>query len=58
VTAIDALEAGEDHGLHDYRQDLPKLTPEARDLVTTQLLPQQELTHRTMSELKHELHRR
>ena len=58
VSAVDALEAGEDHGLRDYRQDLPKLGPEARDLVTTQLLPQQEKTHRTMSDLKHELHAR
>ncbi|MBL8958119.1 MAG: DUF2383 domain-containing protein [Myxococcaceae bacterium] len=56
VSAVDALEAGEDHGLADYRQDLPKLGSEARDLVTTQLLPKQEQTHRTMSELKRELH--
>jgi len=56
VTAVDALEAGEDHGLRDYRQDLPKLGPAARDLVTTQLLPQQEHTHRTLSDLKRELH--
>lgn len=56
-SAVDALEAGEDHGLRDYRDDLGKLGPEARDLVTTQLLPQQENTHRTMSELKKELRR-
>lgn len=57
VTAVDALEAGEDHGLRDYRDDLTKLGPDARDLVTMQLLPKQEQTHRTMSELKKELHR-
>ncbi len=57
VTAVDALEAGEDHGLRDYRSDLTKLGPEARELVTMQLLPQQEQTHRTMSELKKEMHR-
>ena len=57
VTAVDALEAGEDHGLRDYRDDLSKLDPESREIVTTQLLPQQENTHRTMSELKKELHR-
>lgn len=57
VAAVDALEAGEDHGLKDYREDLSKLDPESRDIVTTQLLPQQENTHRTMSELKRELHR-
>ncbi len=56
VTAVDALEAGEDHGLRDYRQDLPKLGSTAREIVTTQLLPQQEHTHRTLSELKRELH--
>ena len=56
VSAVDALEAGEDHGLRDYRQDLPKLGIDARELVTTQLLPKQEQTHRTMSDLKRELH--
>ncbi|MBK7861851.1 MAG: DUF2383 domain-containing protein [Archangiaceae bacterium] len=55
--AIDALEAGEDHGLRDYREDLSKLGPEARSIVTTQLLPQQETTHSTMSALKRELKR-
>lgn len=57
VSAVDMLEAGEDHGLRDYREDLSKLGADARDIVTTQLLPQQENTHRTMSELKRELHR-
>jgi hypothetical protein len=56
-TAVDALEAGEDHGLRDYRGDLTKLGPEARDLVVSQLLPQQENTHHTLSELKRELRR-
>jgi len=55
--AVDALEAGEDHGLRDYRDDIVKLDPEARDIVTTQLLPKQEQTHRTLSELKKELRR-
>ena len=56
-TAVDALEAGEDHGLRDYREDLVKLDPAARDIVTTTLLPKQEQTHRTLSELKKELRR-
>jgi hypothetical protein len=54
-SAIAALEQGEDHGLRDYREDLPKLDDQARDLVTTRLLPEQEHTHQVMSQLKREL---
>jgi hypothetical protein len=54
-TAIDALEAGEDHGLADYRSDLKKLAGDAAALVSGQLLPRQEQTHRTMSDLKKEM---
>lgn len=50
--AIAVLEQGEDHGLNDYRSDLEMLDWEAREIVTTELLPQQEETHRTMSQLK------
>jgi demethoxyubiquinone hydroxylase (CLK1/Coq7/Cat5 family) len=50
--AVAALEEGEDHGLKDYRGDLNELDPEARQLVMSCLLPQQEQTHRTMSSLK------
>lgn len=53
--AVAALEEGEDHGLRDYRDDLPKLKGDALQLVREQLLPQQEHTHRTLSTLKHEL---
>jgi bacterioferritin (cytochrome b1) len=49
---IAVLEQGEDHGLNDYISDMNKLDPEARDLVSNELLPQQEETHRTMSTLK------
>ena len=52
--AVAALEEGEDHGLKDYRADLDKLGPMERDLVTQQLLPLQEETHRTLSRLKHQ----
>lgn len=55
--AIAALEEGEDHGLRDYREDMSKLTADARDLVSGQLLPRQEHTHRTLSDLKRELAR-
>ena len=50
--AIAALEEGEDHGLRDYKQDLDNLDAETLQLVTGQLLPQQEETHRTLSRLK------
>jgi hypothetical protein len=50
--AISTLESGEDHGLNDYRADLDKLDGEALDLVTNDLLPRQEETHRLLSRLK------
>jgi len=50
--AISLLEEGEDHGLKDYRTDLDKLDPESRMLVTSELLPLQEETHRILSNLK------
>ena len=49
---ISALEQGEDHGLKDYRTDLKKLDPDGQLLVTSELLPQQEETHRAMRELQ------
>ena len=51
-----ALEEGEDHGLKLYRDDLTKLDAPARQLVETDLLPEQERTHQFMSTLKHTLH--
>lgn len=53
--AINALESGEDHGLADYRRDLPDLSVDLRGLVISELLPAQEFTHARMSELKHAL---
>lgn len=53
--AISALEEGEDHGLHDYRDDLEKLDSETRMIVTSELLPEQERTHSALSSLKHQL---
>lgn len=54
--AIAALEEGEDHGLEQYREDIPKLEPGVRDIVEQSLLPEQERTHRICSALKHSLH--
>lgn len=51
-TAIAALEEGEDHGLKDYKGDIEDLELDQRNLVTSRLLPLQELTHRRMSTLK------
>jgi demethoxyubiquinone hydroxylase (CLK1/Coq7/Cat5 family) len=53
--AIQALEAGEDHGLADYRKDREVLDPELRAFVDSELLPAQIKTHGTMSHLKHAL---
>lgn len=50
--AIAALESGEDHGLADYKRDLPTLSSDLRGLVFSELLPAQEFTHARMSELK------
>jgi bacterioferritin (cytochrome b1) len=53
--AIRALETGEDKVLHDYRKDLAKLDPEVRLFLEQTCLPEEEYTHRTLSELKHRL---
>ena len=54
--AISALEEGEDHGLHDYQDDLDKLDPDARQIVVAELLPEQQRTHDALSSLKKQLH--
>lgn len=54
--AIAALEEGEDHGLRNYRDNLAKLQGHARDLVANELLPEEERTHRRLSNLKHSMH--
>ncbi|MFX5964688.1 hypothetical protein ABTE57_19190, partial [Acinetobacter baumannii] len=51
--AIDMLEEGEDHGLDSYKNELPKLDQDDAQLVETQLLPAQEVTHRAIRDLKH-----
>jgi hypothetical protein len=53
--AIAALEEGEDHGRDDYRRDLQKLDPAARQLIETRVLPEQLRTHDAISALKKQL---
>lgn len=55
--AIAALEEGEDHGLKDYKKGLDDkdLDFNARTIVTSQLLPQQQASHDRMSSLKHRM---
>ncbi|HZH02934.1 MAG TPA: DUF2383 domain-containing protein [Myxococcaceae bacterium] len=50
--AIAALEEGEDHGLADYRREIPALDGDSRSFVEAELLPAQERTHRALSTLK------
>ena len=54
--AIAALEEGEDHGLRQYRDDLPKLDGSIRSTLEPQLMTEQEQTHSVISNLKHTLH--
>jgi len=54
--AIDALEQGEDHGKSDYRHALEKCTGEVKTFIQSELFPEQEKTHKVLSELKHTLH--
>lgn len=50
--AIAALEEGEDHGLADYRRDLPELSAKSRRFVAEHLLPAQTRTHEAMAQVK------
>jgi bacterioferritin (cytochrome b1) len=52
--AIRTLEQSEDHVLRDYRDGLGKVLPEVRGFLE-QILPQEEQTHRTLSDLKHRI---
>jgi len=53
--AVVALEEGENHGLNDYRRDLPELAPAARQRLENEIIPEQNRTHFAMSRLKREL---
>jgi hypothetical protein len=53
--AIRVLETGEDHVLSDYRKGIPGVDPEIRTFLEQTVLPEEEYTHRTLSDLKHRL---
>jgi hypothetical protein len=53
--AIRALEQGEDHVLRDYRNGISRVDPEVRVFLQEMVLPEEEYTHRTLSDLKHRL---
>jgi len=52
-TVISTLEEGEDHGLKEYKDALPRLDEGLRHLVSEELYPQQQHTHGVISALKH-----
>jgi hypothetical protein len=51
-TVIRTLEQGEDHGLKDYKDALPRLDLGLQRLVSSELYPQQVHTHGVLSALK------
>jgi|SRR6267142_2210332 len=51
-TVVATLEEGEDHGLKEYKDALPRLDEGLRHLVSSELYPQQQRTHSVMSALK------
>jgi bacterioferritin (cytochrome b1) len=51
-TVISTLEEGEDHGLEEYKDALPRLDQGAQRLVSEELYPQQVHTHNVLSSLK------
>jgi bacterioferritin (cytochrome b1) len=53
--AIRALEQGEDHVLQDYRKGLSDVDPEVRTFLERSIVPEEEVTHRTLSDLKKRL---
>jgi bacterioferritin (cytochrome b1) len=53
--AIRALEQGEDHVLRDYRNGISNVDPEVRVFLERTVLPEEEFTHRTLSDLKRRL---
>jgi hypothetical protein len=53
--AINALESGEDHGIADFKRGLDELDPICLDFMEREIMPEQERTHRLMSDLKHSL---
>lgn len=54
--AVQALEEGEDHGIHDYQRDVDQVHGDSRRFVRMELLPAQKRTHDRLSKLKRTLH--
>lgn len=52
--AVAALEQGEDIGISDYSKSVNDLDLDSRMLVENELMPAQQRTHRTMSEMKND----
>ena len=53
--AIRALERGEDHVLEDYRRGVHDVDPEVQVFLERMILPEEEYTHRTLSDLRRQL---
>ena len=53
--ALNALEAGEDHGLKEYAGILAKVDMPARSTLSADFYPEQVRTHRIVSDLKHQM---
>jgi hypothetical protein len=51
-TVVTTLEEGEDHGLKEYKDALPRLDESLRQLVSSQLYPEQQHTHSVLLALK------
>jgi len=52
TVAIAVLEAGEDHGVKEYNEDLSQLDTSVQRMVSDELLPAQLRTHSALSALK------
>jgi uncharacterized protein (TIGR02284 family) len=50
--AVAALEEGEDHGKRLYKDNVDELSPEARSFIRSQIMPEQQRTHDTLSALQ------
>ena len=50
--ATAALEEGEDHGKRLYSDNVDELSPEVRNFIRSQIMPEQQRTHDALSALK------
>ncbi|MEX1034070.1 MAG: DUF2383 domain-containing protein [Cellvibrionaceae bacterium] len=47
-SAVSTLEEGEDRGRDDYQRDVSKLSPENRQFIEQEIMPEQQRSHDTM----------